>query len=70
MNKPEIKAALVCLVAFLLGCVISFSGCSFGVATRARMGKSHVETGIKVEYCSCCGFVPWSDSWCEKHYGK
>ena len=70
MNKPEIKAALLCLVAFLLGCVISFSGCSFGIATRSKIGKSNLETGLKVESCPCCGFFPWSDSWCEEHYGK
>ena len=70
MNKSEMKAALVCLVAFLLGCVIAFTGCSFSGATRSQMGRSSIQTGIKVECCSCCGFIPWSDSWCEKHYGR
>ena len=28
MNSGEFKAAVVCTVAFVLGCLIAFSGCS------------------------------------------
>ena len=66
MNK-EIKAGFICLVAFLLGCAIAITGCSVTVEVQSPIGKAG--TSLEVEYCSCCGFAPWSDSWCEEHYG-
>ena len=67
MNKGEMKAAFICMVAFLLGCVIALTGCSVTVEVQPPISK--VET-LEAEYCPCCGFAPWSDSWCEEHYGK
>ncbi len=67
MNKSEMKAAFICMVAFLLGCVIALTGCSATIEMQSPVSK--VQT-LEDEYCNCCGFIPWSDSWCEKHYGR
>ena len=24
---------------------------------------------LEIECCEDCGFTPWTDSWCEKHFG-
>ena len=66
MNDNQKKASLFCVLAFLLGCLLA-SGCA--VKTQARSPIGHVETSLEVECCPCCGFAPWSDSWCEHHYG-
>ena len=55
--KDSIKAVALCVLAFLLGCVVVSMGC----ATTATIG---------VEFCEDCDFVPWTDSWCEYHEDK
>jgi len=66
MNDNQKKAALACVLAFLLGCLVAFSGCSVRIEVQPPI--SQMET-LDVKTCPCCGFAPWSDSWCEYHYG-
>jgi len=73
MKNSQKKAAGLCILAFLAGCLICFSGCAWGTATRIDAGQHQYETGagiyLELECCACCGFAPWTDSWCEFHYG-
>ena len=61
------NACLLCLVAFILGCVMAFSGCSLESSTRVKAKPVAIETSLELKCCNDCGFVPWSDSWCEHH---
>ncbi len=67
MSDNQKKASLFCVLAFLLGCLLASSGCA--VKTQAKSSLKHIETSLEIECCPCCGFAPWSDSWCERHYG-
>ena len=49
MNSSEFKASLVCVVAFLLGCMVALSGCAWGTATRVGVGQHQNETGTGVD---------------------
>ena len=65
-------AVLLCAIAFFAGCVlVSCMGCA--IDGKAHVGVQHnaveVTTTLEAEYCSCCGYAPWSDSWCEHHFG-
>jgi len=48
VNSSEFKASLVCVVAFLLGCMVALSGCAWGTATRVGVGQQQYETGTGV----------------------
>ena len=70
--KDSIKAIALCVLAFLLGCVVVMSmGCAVGAGVRVHGYGAEVgaTTTLEVEACECCGFVPWTDSWCEYHMG-
>ena len=70
--RDSIKAIALCVLALLLGCVVVSMGCAVGAGGRgdgygAEVGAT--TTTLEVECCECCGFVPWTDSWCEYHMG-
>jgi len=67
--KEEAKSLVLCLVAFVLGClcVFAISGCS--VSSQAKIKPTLITTTLEVECCPDCGFAPWTDSWCEEHFG-
>ena len=67
MKDSQKKAALFCVLAFLAGLLVATSGCS--VRTQAESPFGVTTTTLEVECCPCCGFPPWTDSWCENHYG-
>jgi hypothetical protein len=67
MKDSQKKAALFCVLAFLAGLLVATSGCS--VRTRGESPLGVMTTTLEVECCPCCGFTPWTDSWCENHYG-
>ena len=48
MNNMEFKAGLVCVVAFVMGCLIACSGCAMGTATRVGVGQNQYETGAGI----------------------
>jgi len=48
MNSSEFKASVVCVVAFVLGCMVALSGCAWGTATRVGVGQHQYETGTGV----------------------
>ena len=48
VNSSEFKASLVCVVAFLLGCMVALSGCAWGTATRVGVGQQQYETGTGI----------------------
>ena len=66
MKDSQKRAALYCLLAFLVGLLIATSGCAIRIEVQPPIGQ--VQT-LEVDSCPCCGFAPWTDSWCEKHYG-
>ena len=47
-NSSEFKAALICIVAFTLGCIVCFSGCKLGSATQVGVGQNQYETGAGI----------------------
>jgi len=65
MKDSQKKAALFCVLAFLAGLLVATSGCSVRMQGESPLGV----TTLEVECCPCCGFAPWTDSWCEYHYG-
>ena len=65
MKDNQKKAALFCVLAFLAGLLIATSGCSVRTQAKSPVGI----TTLEVECCPCCGFAPWTDSWCEHHHG-
>lgn len=84
--KEEVRSLVLCLIAFVLGClcVFAISGCSVSSQTEIETKPliyphdlTHPVTGydldkvvtLELECCTDCGFVPWTDSWCEKHFG-
>ncbi len=75
MNDNQKKAALACVLAFLVGLLVATSGCTLHTHTHTHIGTdtgTHIgTTSLEVEACvDCdCGYAPWSDSWCEYHYG-
>jgi len=69
MTDNQKKASLFCVLAFLLGCLAVSVGCSVGSATRVETKFGGMRTTLEVECCPDCGFAPWTDSWCEYHYG-
>jgi hypothetical protein len=81
MNDNQKKAALACVLSFLVGLLIATSGCSLhthahthmgtdtGIGTGIGIGTHIGTTSLEVEACVDCGYAPWSDSWCEYHYG-
>ena len=44
----EVRAAMLCIIAFALGCIVTFSGCAWGTATRVGVGQHQYETGTGV----------------------
>tara|TARA_R110000824_G_scaffold192710_1_gene374963 strand:+ start:760 stop:1017 length:258 start_codon:yes stop_codon:yes gene_type:complete len=48
MNSSEFKASLVCIVAFVVGCMVALSGCAMGTATRTGVGQHQYETGAGI----------------------
>ena len=48
LKNFEFKAALICAVAFGLGCLIACSGCAMGTATRVGVGQNQYETGAGI----------------------
>ena len=76
------KACLLCILAFLLGCFLASVGCkNTRQAVRVQppidaqldieLQPPVIDLGTQPleETCKDCGFSPWSDSWCEYHYG-
>jgi len=55
--------ATVCLLASL---VIALTGCDRIIESEPHFDL--VIPTVELESCDCCGFVPWTDSWCEFHY--
>jgi hypothetical protein len=62
------NACMLCMIAFILGCVLAFSGCAVESSTRVKAKPVVIETTLELECCADCGFVPWTDSWCEHHH--
>jgi hypothetical protein len=84
MSDNQKKASLFCLLAFLLGCLVATMGCSISSKTELKAAPityphdlTYPVTGydldkvvtLEMECCEDCGFAPWTDSWCEFHYG-
>tara|TARA_R110002110_G_scaffold47105_1_gene141740 strand:- start:203 stop:490 length:288 start_codon:yes stop_codon:yes gene_type:complete len=91
-KNEEMKAALLCVVALLVGlfCVV-LTGCDrliesqhephFDIVIPPSKYEMHDLTypsneydidkmaTLKIKCCEGCGFVPWTDSWCEFHFG-
>ena len=44
----EVRGAMFCIIAFALGCMVAFSGCAWGTATRVGVGQHQYETGSGV----------------------
>ena len=44
----EVRGAMFCIIAFALGCMVAFSGCAWGTATRVGVGQHQYETGTGV----------------------
>jgi hypothetical protein len=63
-----VPAALVFTIVLLLSLLaIVLTGCD-----RIIQSEPHFDLVIpptELESCGCCGFVPWTDSWCEFHMG-
>ena len=45
MKDSQRKAAGLCILAFLAGYLICFSGCAWGTAARIDAGQHQYETG-------------------------
>ena len=65
----SIVPAVLVSTTFVLFCllVIVLTGCD-----RIIQSEPHFDLVIpptELESCGCCGFVPWTDSWCEFHMG-
>jgi len=61
-----VPAVLVFTIVLLLGLlVIVLTGCD-----KLTDGKPHFDIVIPTQdkSCDCCGFIPWTDSWCEFHF--
>ncbi len=44
----EVRGAMLCIIAFTVGCILCFSGCALGTATRVGVGQHQYETGTGV----------------------
>jgi len=73
MNSNQMKAALACILSFIVGLLIATSGCTLHTHTHTHIGTGTGTyigaTSLEVEVCIDCGYAPWSDSWCEYHMG-
>ena len=48
MKNSQKKAALLCVLAFLVGLVVATNGCAWGTATRIGAGQHQYETGTSI----------------------
>jgi hypothetical protein len=48
MKNSQKKAALLCVLAFLVGLVVATNGCAWGTATRIGAGQHQYETGTGI----------------------
>ena len=63
-----IPAALLFTIVLLLGLLaMVLTGCDRIIESEPHFDL--VIPAVELESCECCGFVPWTDSWCEFHYG-
>ena len=44
----QLRASMLCVIAFSLGCMIALSGCAMGTATRTEVGQHQYETGAGI----------------------
>jgi hypothetical protein len=66
MSDIKKKASLFLLLAFV--CLIQWKLTSRPAKTIQTDAEQSFT--LEAETCTCpCGFVPWTDSWCEFHYG-
>ena len=77
MSDGQKKAALLCILSFLLGCLLVSTGCAVHSKTELKAAPptifphdlTHPVTGydldnvatLEVEACVVCGFGPWTD---------
>ena len=48
VKHEQLRASMLCFIAFMLGCLLTFSGCAWGTATRVGVGQHQYETGTGV----------------------
>ena len=48
VKHEQLRASMLCLIAFMLGCLLTFSGCAWGTATRVGAGQHQYETGTGI----------------------
>ena len=48
VKHEQLRASMLCLIAFMLGCLLTLSGCAWGTATRVGVGQHQYETGTGI----------------------
>jgi|TARA_R110000751_G_scaffold176178_1_gene282367 hypothetical protein len=44
----QFRGSMLCVITFALGCIVAFSGCATGTATRMDIGQNQYETGTGI----------------------
>jgi len=44
----QFRGSMLCVITFALGCIVVFSGCATGTATRMDIGQNQYETGTGI----------------------
>jgi hypothetical protein len=67
-KNTEAKAYLSGLPAVLVFATVCLLASLVIALTESEPHFDLVIPTVELENCDCCGFVPWTDSWCEFHY--